>query len=57
MLFRSYMAYFDYSSLNDEGEPRIVILEYDGLKYGVSETVADDFGDFILELVQEELES
>ena len=51
------MAYFDYSSLNNEGEPRIVILEYDGLKYGISETVADDFGDFILELVQEELES
>ena len=51
------MAYFDYSSLNNEGEPRIVILEYDGLKYGISEIVADDFGDFILELVQEELES
>lgn len=52
-----YMAYFDYSSLNNEGEPRIVILEYDGFKYSISETVADDFGDFILKLVQDELES
>ena len=51
------MAYFDYSSLNNEGEPRIVILKYDGSKYDIIETIADDFGDFILKLVQEELES
>ena len=51
------LPYYFLPFYNYEGEPRIVILEYDGLKYGVSETVADDFGDFILELVQEELES
>lgn len=51
------MAYMDCSILNEEEEPRIVILEHDGSYYNVIETAAEDFGDFILGLVEAELES
>lgn len=50
------MAYLDYSSVNAEGEPRVIQAYYNGEEYEVSETVAEDFGDFMLQLVQEQLE-
>lgn len=49
------MAYFDYSSLNSEKEPRIIMAFYNGIGYEVVETLAEDLGDFILQLVQEQL--
>ncbi len=49
------MAYMDYSALNKE-EPRIVIMGYNGSKYHVIEITAEDFGDFVLGLVQDELD-
>lgn len=51
-----YMAYLDYSSLNDEGEPRVIVAGYNGSEYQVEETIAEDFGEFILQLVKQQLE-
>lgn len=45
------MAYLDYSDINNSGEPRVVMAYYDGSKYVVEEVIAEDFGDFLLELV------
>lgn len=52
-----YMAYLDYSSLNEEGEPCVIVAGYDGSEYQVEETIAEDFGEFVLELVKEQIES
>lgn len=50
------MAYSDYSSLNEYGEPRIIIAENTDKGYIVAGISADDFGDFLLQLVQEQLD-
>ena len=50
------MAYLDYSSLNIEKEPKVIMAFYDGAKYVIVETIADDFGDFFLQLVNGEIE-
>jgi len=50
------MAYLDYSSLNVEKEPRVIMAFYNGEKYEIVETLAEDFGDFVLNLVQEQIE-
>lgn len=49
------MAYLDYSSINAEGEPRVIMAFYNGTEYEVAEILAEDLGDFILQLVQEQL--
>ena len=51
------MAYLDYSSLNSENEPRVIMAFYNGKEYEVSEILAEDFGEFLLKLVQEQLEA
>lgn len=38
------------------GEPCIVMMEYNGVEYIHIETLAEDFGDFVLKLVKEELD-
>ena len=50
-----YMCYLDYSQLNEDGEPPVIMAIYNGEKYVVVERVAEDFGDFLLELVEERL--
>lgn len=50
-----YMVYLDYSSLNADGEPRVIVAIYDGAEYQVEETIAEDFGEFVLRLVEEQL--
>lgn len=50
------MAYLDYSSLNSENEPQVIMAFYNGGEYEIVETLAEDFGDFILQLVQEQVE-
>ena len=50
-----YYGYLDYSQLNEEGEPPVIMAIYDGEKYVVTEKVAEDLGDFILQLVEEQL--
>lgn len=48
------MAYLDYSHLNKQKEPRVIMASYDGEEYEVVEILAEDFGDFVLQLVQEQ---
>lgn len=50
-----YMAYLDYSSLNSEGEPCIIVAGFNGEEYEVEETIAEDFGEFVLHLVMEQI--
>ena len=49
-----YMAYLDYSVLNEENEPRVIMANYNGNEYELVEVLADDFGDFVLQLIEEE---
>ena len=50
-----YMGYLDYSKLNEANEPSVIMAFHDGAKYCIAERVAEDFGDFILNLVKEQL--
>lgn len=50
-------GYLDYSQLNKDGEPPVIMATYNGKEYRVIEKVADDFGDFLLNLVQGQLEN
>ena len=47
------MAYLDHSSLNESGEPRVVMMEYTGSGYELVEVLNEDFGDFVLLRVRE----
>lgn len=49
------MAYLDYSSLNDVGEPCVIAARFNDVGYQIEETIAEDFGEFILQLVKEQL--
>ena len=49
------MVYLDYSNLNADNEPRVILALYNGLEYQIADALAEDFGDFILELVKEVL--
>lgn len=49
------IAYLDYSSTNAEKEPKVIIAFYNGEKYEIVETLAEDLGDFILQLVKEQV--
>lgn len=50
-----YMGYLDYSQLNEDGEPPVIIAIYNDKEYVVTEKVSEDLGDFILKLVEEQL--
>lgn len=50
------MAYLDYSSLNLEKEPQIIIAFYNGTEYEIVERLAEDLGEFLLELINEQIE-
>ncbi|MDR2022012.1 MAG: SMI1/KNR4 family protein [Hungatella sp.] len=52
-----YIAYLDYAHLNSDNEPRVILAIYTGKEYEVTDVIADDLGDFLLELVQEQLEA
>ena len=49
------IAYLDYSQLNENNEPSIIIGAYNGKIYTVIEQVAEDLGDFLLQMVEEQL--
>lgn len=51
------IAYLDYEHLNSDNEPRVILGIYTGKEYEVTDVIADDLGDFLLELVQEQLEA
>lgn len=48
------MAYLDFSNLNGDGEPVVVMVEFNGEEYEIIECIAEDFGDFVLGLLKEE---
>jgi len=50
-----YMGFLDFDNLNEEGEPSVIMAIYNGTEYVVTEKVANDLGDFILGLVEEQL--
>lgn len=52
-----YMVFQDYSRLNDEGEPIIIVGGYNGERFVQVEIAAEDFGEFVLRLVMMQLES
>lgn len=51
-----YLGFLDYSQLNSEGEPSVIMGVYNGEEYVMIDKVADDFGDFLMELVNDQLE-
>jgi hypothetical protein len=50
-----YMGYLDYSQLNNDNEPPVIMAIFDGKKYVITEKIADDLGDFFLQLVEAQL--
>jgi hypothetical protein len=50
-----YYGYLDYSQLDEEGEPPVIMAIFNGKEYILVERVANDFGDFLLRLVEEQL--
>ena len=50
-----YYGYLDYGQLNKDGEPPVIMAIFDGKKYVVIKKVAEDLGDFLLQLVEEQL--
>ncbi|MFR8143657.1 MAG: SMI1/KNR4 family protein [Clostridia bacterium] len=50
-----YTAYLDYDNLNSEGEPRVIEGIYMGDKFEMTAVLAEDFGDYILQLAEEVL--
>lgn len=51
------LAFLDYGTLNQEEEPKVIMGGFDGSGYRLLETLAEDFGAFLLMLVEEGLES
>lgn len=51
------MAYLDYSHLHADNEPRVIVCGYNGTGYTLIDIIADDLGEFLLELVQQQLNS
>lgn len=48
-----YMGFLDFSRKNAEGEPPIIMAVYTGEKYIMVKKIADDLGDFLLDLANE----
>ncbi|PGZ90922.1 SMI1/KNR4 family protein [Bacillus sp. AFS029533] len=46
----------DFSKLNDENEPAVVSFNL-GEDWGEQKLIAEDFGDFLLEIIQDEIEA
>lgn len=49
------MGYLDYNQLNRSAEPPVIKAMYTGNHYEILEKIAEDFGDFLLELVAEQV--
>ena len=48
-------AYLNYSLLNEAGEPAIIIGIYNGEEYVMIEQIAEDLGEFLLQIVEEQI--
>lgn len=44
------MAFLNYAKLNTSNEPEVIAAYYNGDEYIIGEKIADDLGDFLLEL-------
>lgn len=51
------MVFLDYANKNSEGEPRVIECFYNGSQYEFVKILAEDFGSFVLQLVQTQLSS
>ena len=51
-----FIVFQDYSQLNSDGEPIVIVGGYNGEKYIQAEKIAEDFGEFVLKLVMIQLE-
>ncbi len=51
------IAFLDYSQINDDGEPPVILFQYQGedSEWVEIERLANDLGDFLLQLVEEQL--
>lgn len=47
-----YIVCQNYSTNNEEGEPEIISVFFDGEKYAIDEKIANDFGEFVLRLIE-----
>lgn len=50
-----YMGYLDHGNLNGEGEPRVIMAIFTGKEYEIVEIISEDFGDFLLQKVENQL--
>jgi len=47
-----YYGFLDYSDLNFDEEPSVIMASYNGSEYIKVKKIADDFGEFLLKCVQ-----
>lgn len=47
------MVFLDFENINDEGEPRVIIAVDEGEGYTFEDEIAEDFGEYLSELVDE----
>lgn len=50
-----YIGYLDFENLNKDEEPRVIMATYNGNNYVNVKIIADDFGDFLLSCVNNQL--
>lgn len=50
-----YKAYLDYENKNTYDEPRVILAIYNEDEFVVTEKLAEDLGDFLLQVVEEQL--
>ena len=50
-----YYGYLDYSQLNEDCEPPVIMAIFNGKEHVVVEKIAEDLGDFLLKLVEKQL--
>lgn len=51
------MAYLDYFQLDENGEPPIIVGIYNGEEYIMLEQVAEDLGEFFLQMVETQMDN
>ncbi|MCR5123133.1 MAG: SMI1/KNR4 family protein [Ruminococcus sp.] len=50
------MIFLDHSDIDENGEPKVILAEDTGTGYKKTDLIADDFGNFLLGVVEEQLE-
>ena len=54
--YECFVAHLDFSQCDENGEPPVIEVVYEGTEWVFARKVAEDFGDFLLELVEEQIE-